>query len=514
MVSITVYDGESTIGGNKIYVENNGRGVFLDFGLNFATNGMYFEEFLKARSGRGLHDLLKLDLIPKANIYRDDLVTPDIDMSQYPTIDVSAVLLSHAHIDHCGYIGLLNRDIPTVASSSSIAIIKAMQDGGQDNLGSDIAYTSPKIPDEDLLIKSDRKSAHLGRTFYSTSEPSSELIQFMSRRPGQDGRNAKKFEPGTVCGVQGRDLPFDIDAYEVDHSIYGATAYILHGDRPIAYTGDLRFHGKKAGETREFVEHAKIADILITEGTRAGRAEDIEDIDGNGIVTTEDTVFESCLEVVEGADGLVIADFSPRNIERLESFKKIAERTGRQLVVTAKDAYLLHALECAQSSGILDKVLYYDELIQKSQRKWETEVVAEVCDSIDHATIAANNEQYILCFSLLDMKNLLDIDPQGGTYIYSACEAFSEEMVIDFKRLWNWIEYFGFDVHGFILDNDEPEFQKEFHASGHASREDLEWMIGRIDPDVIIPVHTTGQDWFRDTFEQTVIPEGGKRYEF
>ncbi len=29
------------------------------------------------------------------------------------------------------------------------------------------------------------------------------------------------------------------------------------------------------------------------------------------------------------------------------------------------------------------------------------------------------------------MKHLLDIKPNGGTYIYSACEAFSEEMEID-----------------------------------------------------------------------------------
>jgi mRNA degradation ribonuclease J1/J2 len=33
MVSITIYDGGSGIGGNKIYLEENNQGVFLDFGL-------------------------------------------------------------------------------------------------------------------------------------------------------------------------------------------------------------------------------------------------------------------------------------------------------------------------------------------------------------------------------------------------------------------------------------------------------------------------------------------------
>jgi len=55
-VKITVYDGATTIGGNKIYVGDE-RGVFLDFGMNFARYGEFFEEFLTERSGRGLFTL-------------------------------------------------------------------------------------------------------------------------------------------------------------------------------------------------------------------------------------------------------------------------------------------------------------------------------------------------------------------------------------------------------------------------------------------------------------------------
>ena len=60
MTSITVYDGASTIGGNKIYVENGGPGVFLDFGLNFTKYGRFFQEFLTERTSRGIHDLIHL----------------------------------------------------------------------------------------------------------------------------------------------------------------------------------------------------------------------------------------------------------------------------------------------------------------------------------------------------------------------------------------------------------------------------------------------------------------------
>ena len=45
MVSLTVYDGANGIGGNKLYLEDKGKGVFLDFGKNFGKYGAFYEEF-------------------------------------------------------------------------------------------------------------------------------------------------------------------------------------------------------------------------------------------------------------------------------------------------------------------------------------------------------------------------------------------------------------------------------------------------------------------------------------
>jgi ribonuclease J len=42
MVSLTVYDGAYGIGGNKLYLEENGNGVFLDFGKNFGKYGVFY----------------------------------------------------------------------------------------------------------------------------------------------------------------------------------------------------------------------------------------------------------------------------------------------------------------------------------------------------------------------------------------------------------------------------------------------------------------------------------------
>ena len=127
MTKITMFDGAATIGGNKIYVEENRRGVFLDFGMNFAKYKVYYQEFLYDRSARGIYDLITLDLIPRLNIYRKDLIPSDLDISIFPSLNVEAVLLSHAHMDHFGNMGLLDENIPIIASPSTLMLLKAIK---------------------------------------------------------------------------------------------------------------------------------------------------------------------------------------------------------------------------------------------------------------------------------------------------------------------------------------------------------------------------------------------------
>jgi ribonuclease J len=451
-----------------------------------------------------------LDLLPKLNVYRPDLIPADLSMSQYPSLNVTAVLLSHAHMDHCGNIGMLRKDIPIVASPESIAIMKGMQDTANASLEGDTTYISPRQPADDLglYLESVRSLSCQGKDFYCTRKPPEALTTFLSRKPGQDGKGAKKYEPGECSYYDNGAFPFEISAYPVDHSIFGATAYILRGETAVAYTGDFRLHGKNGQSTREFVSRARDASVLITEGTRASRSEEDEK-------TSEQSVNDACRESVENSPGLVIADFSPRNFERLETFQEIAHKTGRELVTMAKDVYLLNALQCIDGFCMAEDLRIYREISSKTKRKWEQEVVKPKYEHryVDHASIQNNPENYILCFSFFDMKHLLDIKPDGGTYIYSACEAFNEEMEIDFKRLWHWLRRFNIDPCGFSLDDKgDLCFEKRYHASGHASGEDITWVIDQVDPDYIVPIHTEARDWFARSFENVVLMEEGRTY--
>jgi mRNA degradation ribonuclease J1/J2 len=66
---------------------------------------------------------------------------------------------------------------------------------------------------------------------------------------------------------------------------------------------------------------------------------------------------------------------------------------------------------------------------------------------------------------------------------------------------------------GFSLDEEgKPNFDGRYHASGHASGEDIARAIEQIDPDWIVPIHTEARGWFEEMFENAVMVEEGKQY--
>jgi ribonuclease J len=514
-LGITVYDGANCIGGNKIYLDNGKDGIFLDFGKNFGKYARFYEEFLKNRTTRGIHDLLELDLIPRLNIYRTDLIPSDVDITPYPKLPVAAVFLSHAHLDHCGNVGVLDTSIPVVATPMSFAILKGYQDVGKSGTEADVAYTSLRRQkaDDPQYLEIERGS-YMGRDLICTVKPSESFLDFLGQKPGQSAKS-KKLVAGTCGKMEEMACPFEVSAYEVDHSIYGSCGYIIKGETIVAYTGDFRLHGKQEPMTREFVRRAKEASILVIEGTRVA---DAGPEDGSRI--TEDSVCETCRVSVKETHDLVIADFSARNFERLEAFQEIARKTGRELVVTAKDLYQLHALWTVDGVERWRGIRVYDEIVDHQKRKWETEVVKPLAGEmyVTPQEIHKAPERFILCFSFFDMNHLLDIKPEGGSYIYSSCEPFNEEMEIDFRRLWEWLVFFhirpcGFGPQETLECEMVPVVDKHYHASGHASGTDIQWVIDQVDPDVIIPVHTERREWFAERFENLLLVEEGKRYE-
>jgi len=503
--TITVFDGADSIGGNKIHMDFDGHGLFFDFGQNYKRMGEFYQDFLQPRSSRGLHDFIEMGLLPKINQYRQDVCPSDLDLEGAKDLRVDALFISHAHMDHIGHAGFLSLNIPFVATPMTAAIMKAMKDCGQKGAESDSVYGSirKRLEGEGRVICSPRtKDPYPGRDFILTGEASTELEDFWKR-----STTSRDIEAGEF--LDDGFLDFEYRSFEVDHSIYGSTAYAVDTSSGwIIYTGDLRAHGRNRQRTLDFVQKARglEPELLIIEGTRTARSEE-------GANLSEDEVKSTCLEAVRSEPKLVIADFGPRNFERLDTFMEIASETERQLVITKKDAYYLQSIRNVDGIDRMKGVSVYGTLKGR-----ESGVEEAACDCLgarvlDPRDIAKEPERYILCFSFYDMGNLLDIKHKGGTYVYSSSEAFSEEQVIDFRRLANWLSLFDLRVKGFEMTGPEaghlPVFQKGYHASGHVCTEDLLRIIDEISPKRVMPVHTEDVRPFSRAGCAVVLPHTG-----
>jgi len=489
---IEVLDGKNCIGGSKILITEKGFSFLFDFGKNFSKFGEYFEEFLSPRTGTGIFDLWRLNLIPKINnIYREDLLPPYLN-EKIREINLIALFLSHAHLDHAGLTSILKEDIPIVTTSTSIKFLNVIETIKSSTLN-EFTKVKKRIweVDEDfneIISKSLRTKKK--RLDNNNEEEASNIKE----------RNFIKIEKEAEEGVC-ENLKYY--SYKTDHSIFGSLGFFIEmGGKGVAYTGDIRFHGKNNQYSYKFVEEIKKKkpNVLITEGTRR-RDEKLN--------KKEEDVYNASVEVVKTYNGkLIIADFGPRNIERLETFLKIAKETGRKILITLKDALLLDLLK--DETNIIDdndvniiheKKLDSSTYIKDIKDKYKDKIITP-------KNLNENKGDFIICYSFFDLVNLLDLEINGGAYIYSTSEAYTEEQEFDIKRLFNWIKFFNLDIFGIEIETNKFKFTGNYHSSGHASFDDIIWMINEINPEYIIPVHTENIDEFIKIFgDKRVIKE-------
>jgi len=261
--------------------------------------------------------------------------------------------------------------------------------------------------------------------------------------------------------------------------------------------------GKKAKETQSFTKDAASLQplLLIIEGTRASLK------GGHGTKHfTEQDVADRISQIIKKAKGLVIADFGPRNLERLISVLKATEEVNRQLVITTRDAYLLEALsQCGEVDlpnllGHSHIRIYTEKRIRTSE--WESTLL-ERCRAqcLTAEEVSIHPDEFVFCFSYYDFNELIDINPSGGTYIYSATEAFNEEMQLDAVKLKNWIDHFNFQLFGNPFASENADSHDPLHVGGHARPDELLNIIETIHPRYLLPVHTECFEFFEKHFE-------------
>ena len=513
MIKFVCYGGVSDIGGNKILVKLDKGSIFLDFGLSYGEESLFFEEFLQPRSGCKIHDLLKLGLLPYINgIYRKDSLYPKNfenynirakklwnitlqsfeDAIQTGSWHPDALFISHAHLDHCGYAPYLGA-FPFLCSKTTQKLMEAIADIG--NL---------QGLDKQLTVKKDREMGEL-KTGFFPSEPKVGYSKEQKSREFYILEHKKQESINNELMITG---------FNVDHSIPGSMACLVETKTSqVLYTGDIRFHGRSGYNLGDELTGLE-PDVMFCEGTRIDQQEPDD----------EKQVEKNLIDIFSKCDGLVMVGFTWKDIDRYETVRNAALKSGRIPVFDPRLAYLLARLGRnvydENAKVFLERcgsMLYSKGDYSNSKHKlgdiplseWNSKKDNTVTD-IKHfdngiSAIELNEDPsgYVLHLDYFRFKNILDFDlPEGSIFVRAQCEPFNLKMGLSEDRMLRWLKHFKINVK----IGCKPY---QIHASGHASGPEIQEMIDKIKPKLLVPIHTEKPNLFRNSAGRIHTPKKG-----
>jgi ribonuclease J len=383
---------------------------------------------------------LVLDLGRPIWVKRDDVVPlPDVAGLEQPDASLRAVVISHPHLDHYGLAGDIAAPIILGEAAWRILAEASFFTGG----------VLPATPTRFL-------------------------------------RHREPIEIG----------PFTITPYLNDHSAFDAYSMLIEADgRRLFYSGDIRGHGRKRGIFEQLLRDPPRVDALLMEGTNVREG---VDVDARG--PSERDVEASIAALARGTPGLVLAAFSPQNIDRLVTVFRSAIKSGRELVLDLYGATIATATRLATiPQASWDRVRVY---LPRSQR-------ARVIKQGEFARTNAVRASRIYPEELRARAGELIMLFRGSM----ARELAAAECLDGAHLAWSmWPGYLrdesGVALQEFLTERAIP--MSVHHSSGHAFVPDLRRLVDALEPDRVVPIHSFAGDRFGDLFPRVDRRQDGE----
>ena len=268
---VVIHRGTQEIGGSCVELSTDKSRILIDFGMPLVNDKK--EPFnSKILAGKSIEDLKELKILPGINgLYKGEEKTVD------------AVLISHSHMDHYGFLTYVHPDIPIYMSRGAEMLIEV----------------------SNIFLP------------HKTGELNVRTIQHKS--------------PFKI-----RDLT--ITPYLVDHSAFDALAFLIEAEgKRVFYSGDFRGHGRKSVLfDRMLSDPPGNIDCLLMEGSMIER--------GKQIYKDEAAVQSRIEDILRSSSGVAFLFVSSQNVDRLVSAYKACLKTGRIFVIDIYTAYILDKL--------------------------------------------------------------------------------------------------------------------------------------------------------------------------
>ncbi len=264
-----------------------------------------------------------------------------------------------------------------------------------------------------------------------------------------------------------------ITPYLCDHSAFDSHMFLLEcEEKKILYTGDFRSNGRKFFQS--LLNKLPKVDALITEGTNLSN-------DKIGKINlTEKELEKKGIEILEGNDRPVFVLMAATNIDRIVTFYKIANATKRLFLI---DTYVGVITDTIGGNIPNPRTFFNVKIFQTSSSKHDI-LENYPKNKIWKNKIAKSN--FLMCVRT-SMKKYLENYPkefsfEGCTMFYSMWEGYKKQE--DMKEFLKFMEEKGVKIIS-------------LHTSGHADEKDFDKLIKKVEPEIIVPVHTENSEWFK-----------------
>ena len=130
------------------------------------------------------------------------------------------------------------------------------------------------------------------------------------------------------------------------------------------------------------------------------------------------------------------------------------------------------------------------KLVDGDYAAWEREFV-HASNAVGADYVRGHQGECVMYCSDFGLSSLIDVRPKGGsTFIRSQTEPFSDEMESDHRRVKRWLDHFG-------LGGGENGWATHSHVSGHGTGDQIEKIVKKAEPKLVIPIHTEKAEMFK-----------------